>query len=103
MKVPNKRELQQIASNHSSDIELQNFMKIYKGYTKESFSFLMDDTTFHQIIQYDIEETCHEMTITQETKTIDNKIEQNKAQYNLDRQHAKISVLSSGNVSKYEF
>ena len=34
---------------------------------------------------------------------MDNKIEQNKAQYNLDWQTSKISVLSSGNVSKYEF
>ena len=31
-----------------------------------------------------------------------NKIEQNKAQYDLDRQTAKISALSSGNVSKYD-
>ena len=31
------------------------------------------------------------------------KIEQNKAQYNLDRQTAKISALSTGNVGKYEF
>ena len=36
-------------------------------------------------------------------KTIDNKIEQNKAQHNLDRQTTKILALSSGNVSKYEF
>ena len=34
---------------------------------------------------------------------IDNKIEQNKAQYNLDRQPAKISALLSGNVIKYKF
>ena len=37
--------------------------------------------------------------VSKKIKTIDNKIEQNKAQYNLDRQTAKISVLSSGNVS----
>ena len=36
-------------------------------------------------------------------KIIDNKIEQIKAQYDLDKQTAKISALSSGNVSKYEF
>ena len=37
-------------------------------------------------------------------KTIDNKIEQNKVQYNfLVRQTAKISALSSGNFGKYEF
>ena len=43
------------------------------------------------------------MSISDKIKTTNNKIEQNKAQYNLDRQTAKISALSSGNVSKYEF
>ena len=42
------------------------------------------------------------MSISEEIKTINNKIEQNKAQYNFDRQTAKISALSAGNVSKYE-
>ena len=32
-----------------------------------------------------------------------NKVKSNKAQYNLDRQTAKISILSSENVGKYEF
>ena len=35
--------------------------------------------------------------------SINNKILQNKAQYNLDRQTAKISAFSSGNVTKYEY
>ena len=35
-------------------------------------------------------------------KTINKKIEPNKGQYNLDRQTAQTSTLSSGNVSKYE-
>ena len=39
----------------------------------------------------------------QEELTINNKIEQIKAQYSLDREIAKISGLSSGIVSKYEF
>ena len=43
------------------------------------------------------------MTPSEKIKTINNKIEQNKAQYSLDRQTAKISVLSSGNVAKYEY
>ena len=30
MKIPNKRELQQIALTHSSDIDFKDFMKIYK-------------------------------------------------------------------------
>ena len=43
------------------------------------------------------------MSISEKIKEINNKIKQNKAQYNLDWQTAKISALSSGNVSKYEF
>ena len=45
MKIPNKRELQQIALNHSSDIDFKDFMKIYKKYTKELYFFLVNDTT----------------------------------------------------------
>ena len=39
------------------------------------------------------------MSISEKIKSINNKIEQNKAQHDLDRQTAKISALSSGNVS----
>ena len=45
MKIPNKRKLQQIALNHSSDIDFKDFMKIYKKCTKEPYSFLVNDTT----------------------------------------------------------
>ena len=45
MKIPNKRELQQIAFNHSSDINFQDFMNIYKKFTAEPYSFLVIDTT----------------------------------------------------------
>ena len=45
MKIPNKRELQQIALNHSSYIDLKDFMNIYKKCTTEPYSFLVNDTT----------------------------------------------------------
>ena len=45
MKIPNKRELEKIAINHSSDIDSKDFMKIYKEYTAENSSFLVNDTT----------------------------------------------------------
>ena len=45
MKIPNKRELQQIALNYSFDIDFKDFMKNYKKYTKEPYSFLVNDTT----------------------------------------------------------
>ena len=43
------------------------------------------------------------MTVSEKIKTIDNKSEQNKAGYNVNRQTAKILTLLSGNVGKYEF
>ena len=48
IKILNKRDLQQIAINHSSDIDSKDFMKIYKKYTRESYSFLVNDTTSTQ-------------------------------------------------------
>ena len=45
MKIPNKRELQQITLNHLCDIDFKEFMKLYKDYTKEPYSFLVSDTT----------------------------------------------------------
>ena len=43
------------------------------------------------------------MSISEKIKAINNKIEQTKSQYDLDRETAKISALSSGDASKYEF
>ena len=45
MKIHNKRELQQIAINHSADIDYNDFLKIYKSCAKEPYSFLTIDTT----------------------------------------------------------
>ena len=45
MKIPNKRELQQIAINHLSDIDFKYFVKIYKKCTDDPYSFLVNDTT----------------------------------------------------------
>ena len=44
MEIPNKRELQQIALNHSSDINFKDFIKIYKKCTDEPYSFLVNCT-----------------------------------------------------------
>ena len=45
MKIPNKRELQQIASNHSSPTEFKDFMKLCKYHTKDPLPFFLNDTT----------------------------------------------------------
>ena len=44
-KIPNKRELQQIALNHSSDISTKDFVNIYRKCTAEPYSFFVNDTT----------------------------------------------------------
>ena len=44
-KIPNKRELQQIVINHSSDINTKHLTNIYKKYTAEPYSFLLNGTT----------------------------------------------------------
>ena len=45
MKINNRKELQNIAINHSADIDYNDFMKIYRECTKESFNFLTIDAT----------------------------------------------------------
>ena len=42
------------------------------------------------------------MTINEQIKILDNKITSNQAQYDLDRQNAKISALNTGELGKYE-
>ena len=44
-KIPNKRELQQIAINHSSNISTKDLINIYRKCTAEPYSFLVNDTT----------------------------------------------------------
>ena len=43
------------------------------------------------------------MTLTEPVKILDDRIKANKAQYELDREAAKISALSSGELEKYEY
>ena len=45
MKINNKRKLQNIAINHSADIDYKDFMKSYRDCTKEPFNFLTIGTT----------------------------------------------------------
>ena len=45
MKINSKRELQNIAQNHSENIDDKEFVKIYREYTREPYSFLTIDTT----------------------------------------------------------
>ena len=44
-KLNNERELQNIAINHSADIDYKDFVKIYRNCTNEPYKFLTIDTT----------------------------------------------------------
>ena len=43
------------------------------------------------------------MTLTEQVKILDDKNKANKAQYDLDREAAKISALLNGELEKYEY
>ena len=58
MKIPNKRKLQQVALNHSSDIYFKYFIKIYKKFTAEPYSLLVNDTTLSSDNPLDLEKIC---------------------------------------------
>ena len=45
MKIPGKKELQQIAYNHLPDLDFKDFVKLYKDYAKNPYSFLVKDLT----------------------------------------------------------
>ena len=45
MKINNREKLQNIAINHSANIDYKDFMEIYRECTKEPFNFLTIDTT----------------------------------------------------------
>ena len=91
MKIPNKRELQQMAFNHSSDIDFQDLMNLYKKSTSKPYSFFIIDTTFAS------DNPSHFR------KNLFDKIKNGKLQYNINREAAKISAVSSGKIYKYEY
>ena len=55
MRIPNKKELQQIEVNHSSDIVFKDFIKIYKKCIAKKNSFLVNDATIPSYFLYVLE------------------------------------------------
>ena len=51
IKFNNKRELQNIATSHSSDIDYNDFVNIYTNCTKEPFNFLTIDTVLNKLFK----------------------------------------------------
>ena len=51
-KIPNKTELQQIAVNHTSDINTKDFANIYRKSTAEPYSLLVNDTALTSPLRF---------------------------------------------------
>ena len=45
MKIPNKREHQQIPVNHSPDIDFKDFINLHKKFTAKLYSILVTNAT----------------------------------------------------------
>ena len=105
MKINNKRELQTIAISHSADINRKDFMKIYREYTKESYTFFTIDTTLPSRnplrFRKNWFDALKNMPVTDQIKILDRRIKQNEAKHDLDMEAAKISAFSSNNSNKY--
>ena len=78
MKIYNRGELQQIAINHSADIDYKDFMRIYRKCASEPYSFLTIDITLPTNNSLRFRENLLKMTLTDELKFLDDKIKQIK-------------------------
>ena len=106
MKISNRIELKNIATDHSADVDYQDFKKAYRECTKEPYNVLTIDTTLPASDPLRFRKNLfgsYKMTITDHIKLLDRIIMQNEVQYGLDRKAAKIFALSSNNLDKHEY
>ena len=102
MKFSNKQELQQTEFNLSSDIDFKDFMNLYKKYTAKPFLFFVINTTLASDNPLRFRKNLSRKNI-EITMTINDKIRDEKLQYDINKEAAKISALSSGKIDKYEY
>ena len=102
IKIPNKRELQHTAFNHSSDIDVRDFINLNKKCTAKPYSFLVIDATLGSdnpsCFRRNLLGRILKLITTSDDKTRDEKI-----QYDINREAPKILALSSGKNDKYEY
>ena len=96
MKITNKRELQNIATNRSADIDYNDFVNIYRECTRKPYSFLTIDTTLPASNSLRFRKNLlpsYKMTVIDQIKILDDKIKSNQGQYDLSRETANISAF----------
>ena len=86
----------------SSDIDFKDFMNLYKKCTGERYSFLVIDATLASDNPLHFRNNLVK-TISKLIMKIDDKIRDEKLQYDIKREAVKISALSSGKIDKYEY
>ena len=78
MKIQNKRQLQQIGYNHSSGIDFQDFINLYKKSSEKPYSFLFIDTTLksdnRSRFRKNLFETMKKILVTTECKIRDENL-----------------------------
>ena len=91
-----------IRLNSTHYIDFKGFMSLYKKYTANLHSFLIIDATLasdnHSRFRKNLFERIQKLIMK-----IDDKIIDEKLQYNIYREAAKISALSPGKIEKYEY
>ena len=107
MKISNKKELQNIAINHSADIDYNDFVRIYRECTRKPYSLLKNDTALPASDPLRFRKKIFlliKMIVTNQIKILDNKTKSNQVQHDLGREEAKISALPSKDLlEKYEY
>ena len=96
MKITNKRELQNIATNRSADIDYNDFVNIYRECTRKPYSFLTIDTTLPASNSLRFRKNLlpsYKMTVIDQIRILDDKIKSNQGQYDLSRETANISAF----------
>ena len=101
MKIQNKKELQQVASNHSFDINIKESIILYKIFTVKPYFFLAINTSLASDnplnLRYNLERMWKLIIIT------DDKIRDEKLQFDINREVTNIFPLSSGKINNNEY
>ena len=102
MKIQNKKELQQVASNHSFDISIKESIILYKIYIVKPYFFLAINNSLASDnplnLRYNLLERMWKLIII-----TDDKIRDEKLQFDINREVTNIFPLSSGKVNNNEY
>ena len=98
MKISNKRELEQIVFNHSSDIEVKGFINLYNNDTAKPYPYLVIDGA--------LAPSCFRKNLLEKIQksmtAADDNIRDEKLQHDINRDAGKILALSSSKSDKHE-